>query len=103
MSFLNQEGFPPSKVWKLGEFLNVPMSAINVIEANNAGNVNGMLMGVIDYWLNNDYGFSWDKLANALEKCGHAVSAKKLDHAVSAVNEIQLGSSQSKVFQGKYS
>ena len=96
MNFLNQEGFLPSKVWELGIFLNVPKSTIDVIQVDHPNDSTRMLMGVIDYWLNNDHGFSWDKLASALEECGHAALAKKLDHAVSAVNETQLGPSQSK-------
>ena len=78
MSFLNQEGFSPSRVGEFGLFLNVPKSKLNTFEINHPRNANRVLMDVIEYWLDNDLSFSWDKLADALEKCDYAVSANKI-------------------------
>ena len=42
------------------------------------GDVKGMLIDVLNYWLETDPRKSWSKLAEALEDCNHRVVAEKI-------------------------
>ena len=42
------------------------------------GEVKGMLIDVLGYWLETDPRKSWSKLAEAVEDCDHRVLAEKL-------------------------
>ena len=59
-------------------YLDVPQGRLSTFEANRPNNADGVLMDVITYWIDNDGEASWERLATALEKCGHAVMAKKI-------------------------
>ena len=65
------------KARQLGVFLDVPQERLLTFAVNNPNNADGVLMDVITYWIDNDKA-SWDRLATALEECGHAVMAKKI-------------------------
>ena len=80
LQFLIKEHFPPGKARQLGVFLDVPQERLHTFAVNNPNNADGVLMDVITYWIDNDRDreASWDRLATALEECGHAVMAKKI-------------------------
>ena len=78
MNFLIEEYFPAGEARKLGLLLDVPAGRIQTFITNRPHNADGVLMDVITYWNDNDGEASWDRLATALEKCGHAVMAKKI-------------------------
>ena len=78
LQFLIKEHFPAGKARQLGVFLDVPQERLDTFAVNNPNNADGVLMDVITYWIDNDGEASWDRLATALEKCGHAVIAKKV-------------------------
>ena len=42
------------------------------------GDIKGMLIDVLNYWLETDPRKSWSKLAGAVEECGHRVLAEKI-------------------------
>ena len=42
------------------------------------GDVKGMLIDVLNYWLETDPRKSWSKLAEAVEDCNHGVLAEKI-------------------------
>ena len=42
------------------------------------GNAKGMLIDVLNYWLETDPEKSWSKLAEAVEDCGYGVQAEKI-------------------------
>ena len=42
------------------------------------GDVKGMLIDVLDHWLETDPRKSWSKLAEAVEDCGNTVLAEKI-------------------------
>ena len=70
--------FPASKAKNLGAYLEVPVASIHEFRENNIGNVSGMLIDVLNYWLNTDPEKSWSKLAEAVEDCGYGVLAEKM-------------------------
>ena len=78
MKFFIEEYFPAGEARKLGLLLDVPEGRIQTFITNYPHDADGVLMDVITYWIVNDGGASWDRLATALEKCGHAVMAKKI-------------------------
>ena len=69
--------FPP-KAKELGTYLNIPSGKMNEFRHNNMGNVKGMLIDVLNYWLETDPRKSWSKLAEAVEDCGNTVLAEKI-------------------------
>ena len=75
---LFQGEFPASKAKELGTYLDIPEANIHEFRENNVGNVNGMLIDVINYWLKTDSEKSWSKLAEALKYCGYEVLAEKI-------------------------
>ena len=70
--------FPPSKAKELGTYLNIPSGKLDEFRHNNMGDVKGMLIDVLNYWLETDPRKSWSKLAEAVEDCDHGVLAEKL-------------------------
>ena len=78
MQFLIEEYFPGGEARKLGLLLDVPEGRIQTFITNHPHNADGVLIDVITYWIDNDREASWDRLATVLEKCGHAVMAKKI-------------------------
>ena len=70
--------FPPSKAKKLGTLLSIPSGKLDEFSHNNMGDVKGMLIDVLNYWLETDPRKSWSKLAEAVEDCDHGVLAEKL-------------------------
>ena len=80
LQFLIKEHFPAGKARQLGVFLDVPQERLLTFAVNNPNDADGVLMDVITYWIDNDNDgeASWDRLATALEECGHPVMAKKI-------------------------
>ena len=70
--------FPASEAKELGTYLEVPDAIIKEFRENNIGNVNGMLIDVLNYWLKVDPEKSWSKLAEAVEDCGYGVLGEKI-------------------------
>ena len=85
MKFLIEEYFPAGEARKLGLLLGVPAGRIQTFITNRPHNADGELMDVITYWNDNDGEASWDRLATALKKCGHAVMAKKVFSQISTL------------------
>ena len=83
--FLKEERFSASKARQLGVFLDVPQEQFHTFIVNHPNNADGVLMDVITYWIDNDREASWDRLATALKKCGHAVMAKKVFSQISTL------------------
>ena len=63
---------------ELGTYLNIPSGKLDEFRHNNMGNVKGMLIDVLNYWLETDPRKSWSKLAQAVEDCDHRVLAEKI-------------------------
>ena len=72
--------FPGSEAKELGTYLGVPRANIQEFRENNLGNAKGMLIDILDYWLDADSEKSWSKLAEAVEDCGYVVLAEKIRH-----------------------
>ena len=70
--------FPASDAKSLGTYLDVPRAKIKVFRHDNTGDAEGMLIDVLDYWLDTDPEKSWSKLADAVEDCGYEVLAEKI-------------------------
>ena len=75
---LFQGEFPASKAKELGTYLEVPCASIQEFGQNNMSNAKGMLIDVLNYWLERDLEKSWSKLAEAVEDCGYVVLAEKM-------------------------
>ena len=69
LKILLRESFPSSKAFILGLFLNVPGTELKALAAGNSNDDDGLLSGVISYWLQNDLNQSWDALASAVFDC----------------------------------
>ena len=70
--------FPSSKAMQLGTYLNISYVRLQDFSHNNMGNVEGMMIDVLNYWLETDPRKSWTKLADAVEDCGYGVLAGKI-------------------------
>ena len=70
--------FPASEAKVLATYLDVPPARIQEFRDNNIGNAKGMLIDMLNYWLETDSKKSWTKLAKAVEYCGHGVLAEKI-------------------------
>ena len=70
--------FPASDAKSLGTYLDVPHAKIKLFRHDNTGDAEGMLIDVLDYWLETDPEKSWSKLAEAVEDCGYGVLAEKI-------------------------
>ena len=66
------------KAKELGTYLNIPSGKLDEFRRNNMGDVKGMLIDVLNYWLETDPRKSWSKLAEAVEDCDHRVLAEKI-------------------------
>ena len=75
---LFQGNFPCSEARRLGAFLDLSYSKLQDLSHNNMGNVDGLLMDVLNYWLETDPEKSWEKLAEAVEDCGYRVLAERI-------------------------
>ena len=75
---LFRDNFPCSEARKLGTFLDLSYSKLHDLSHNNMGNVEGLMMDVLNYWLETDPEKSWTKLAEAVEDCGYGVLAEEI-------------------------
>jgi len=75
---LFREEFPCSEAKKLGTYLDLPYSKLQDLSHNNTGNVEGLMMDVLNYWLETDPEKSWIKLAEAVGDCGYRILAEKI-------------------------
>ena len=64
----------------LGTLLSLDDFYLDSIECGNygVGTKRDALMMVLDVWLRKDPGASWEKLADAVEKCGYTTTAKNI-------------------------
>ena len=69
--------FPASDAKSLGTYLNLPNTQIEVFRYDNMG-AEGMLIDVLNSWLETDPEKSWSKLAEAVGGCGHETLAEKI-------------------------
>ena len=72
--------FPSSKAKELGTYLNISHVRLQDFRFNNMGNVEGMMIDVLNYWLETDPRKSWTKLAEAVADCGYGFLADKIRH-----------------------
>ena len=59
--------FLPSKAKELGTYLNIPSGKLDEFRHNKMGEVKGMLIDVLNYWLETDPNKSWSEMAEAME------------------------------------
>ena len=83
--------FPANEAKELGTYLDVPHARIQEFRENNMGNANGMLIDLLNYWLETDSEKSWRKLAEAVKNCGYRVLADKLRQKSSQLLEGSAG------------
>ena len=77
MRLLGDE-FPSSKAKELGTYLKISHVRLQDFSHNNMGNAEGMMIDVLNYWLETDPKKSWTKLAKAVKDCGYGVLADKI-------------------------
>ena len=77
MRLLGDE-FPFCKAKELGTYLNISRVRLQDFSHNNMGNAEGMMIDVLNYWLETDPRKCWTKLAGAVEDCGYGVLADKI-------------------------
>ena len=70
--------FPASEAKELGTYLDVPRTILQEFRQNNMGDAKGVLIDVLNYWLETDPEKSWSKLAGTVEDCGYGVLAEKI-------------------------
>ena len=75
---LFRDNFPCSEARRLGTFLDLSYSKLQDLSHNNMGNVEGLMMDVLIYWLETDPEKSWTKLAEAVEDCGYRILAEEI-------------------------
>ena len=75
---LNRGEFPANKAKELGTYLDVSHAKIQEFRENNMVNAKGLLIDVLNYWLDTDPEKSWSKLAEAVGDCGCGVLAEKI-------------------------
>ena len=78
-----RDNIPCSEARRLGTFLDLSYSKLQDLSHNNTGNVEGLMMDVLNYWLETDPEKSWSKLAEAVEDCGYGVLAEKIRQNIS--------------------
>ena len=88
---LFQGEFPASEAKELGTYLNIPYAITQEFRINNMGNAKGMLIDVLNYWLENDPEKSWSKLAEAVKNCGYGILADKIRQNSSQFDEGNAG------------
>ena len=70
---------PPTKWYQLGLQLNLSEHQLDVIKANNAGNVETCILEMFKAWLSKTAGASYAELGSALNRIGeHSVAAQLL-------------------------
>ena len=69
---------PSSKAKLLGTYLGIPHSVLEDARQNNVGDFDGMMIAVLEHWLNTDEKKSWTVLAEAVESCGNSNLAEKI-------------------------
>ena len=79
LEVLNTGEFPAANCEELGLALDIKKYVLHNILSNRRGQVTLQLADIFEHWLNNDLEASWDKVADALEKCGY----KKLAYIIS--------------------
>ena len=72
------EDFPADRAEELGIFLGLKKGRISTLRTNNNGNADKLLTTIIEEWLQNDKKKSWDRLANAVKRCGYSLLANKI-------------------------
>ena len=72
---LNTGEFPAANCEELGLALGIKNYVLHNIRSNRRGQVLLQLADIFEHWLNNDLEASWDKVADALEKCDHKILA----------------------------
>ena len=82
---------PASEAKELGTYLDVPHAKIQEFRENNMGKANGMLIDVLNYWLEMDSEKSRSKLAEAVKNCGYGVLADKIRQKSSQLLEGSAG------------
>ena len=75
---MKEEGFSAAHAGILGTHLNLPRATINTLKKNNAGDADGLLINIIDSWLNQTEP-SRGKLARALDLSGYKRIAEKCE------------------------
>ena len=75
-----------SKAKELGTYLNISHDRLQGFSHNNMGNVEGMMIGVLNYLLETDPRKSWTKLAEAKEDCGYGVLADNLQATMASLS-----------------
>ncbi len=82
LSFLKDGGFSSAAARSLGIHLLLPMATIKTLKKNNVDDADGLLMDIIDSWLNQTEP-SWGKLARALDKCDYQRIARECEFVYS--------------------
>ncbi len=82
LSFLKAGGFSAASARSLGIYLLVPIATIKTLKKNNVDDAEGMLIDIIDSWLNQTEP-SWEKLARALDKCDYKRIARECEFVYS--------------------
>ena len=83
--------FRDSAAEELGTYLDIPNTIIQEFREYNKGNPKGLLIDVLDYWIETDPENSWSKLAEAVEDCGYGVLAEKIRQKFSDFSILGLG------------
>ena len=70
--------FPECRARLLGENLGIPDYIIKTLEHDAKGDSSSFFSEVINHWLNNDDEQSWEKLADAVERCRYRIIANEI-------------------------
>ncbi len=74
---MKDEGFSPADSIHLGEHLFIPIPTLNALRKNNSGYSQDLLIDVIQKWMDLTEP-TWEKLAQALERCDYINIAGKI-------------------------
>ena len=77
--------FPSSGTKELGTYWN-----ISHIRLQDIANVEGMMIDVLNYWLETDPRKSWTKLAEAVVDCSYGVLADKTDPLKATMTSLSI-------------
>ena len=75
---LFHDKFPSSEADVLGTHLKISQSFLKDARQNNVGNFKGMMIAVLDHWLDTNKRKSWTLLASAVELCGYVNIAEDI-------------------------
>ena len=82
---------PPTKWYQLGLQLNISEHKLDVIKANNEGNVETCILEMFKVWLSNTAGASYAELGSALNRIGeHSVAAHVLHSSSGKVEKCHF-------------